>query len=73
MALIDAIGNRTDFRYNLANQQTKTIAPAIGDITNLIGVSRSQLTYVAASQTYNGTLTLTNTGSQRFRATCLPR
>jgi RHS repeat-associated protein len=61
---IDAIGNRTDFRYNIANQQTKTIAPAIGDITNLIGVTRSSLTYVAASKTYNGTLTLTNTGSQ---------
>jgi RHS repeat-associated protein len=65
--MIDAIGNRTDFRYNIANQQTKTIAPAIGDITNQIGVSRSQLTYVAASKTYNGTLTLTNTGSNAIQ------
>jgi RHS repeat-associated protein len=62
-AVIDAIGNRTDFTYNIANQSTRTLAPAVGDITNQIGVTRSQLTYVAASKTYNGTLTLTNTGS----------
>jgi YD repeat-containing protein len=64
LATVDALGNRTDNQFNQANQLTQTLAPAVGDITNQIGVTRSQLTYVAASNTYNGTITLTNTGSQ---------
>lgn len=64
---VDALGNRTDMQYNLANQVTSTYAPAVGDITNLLGVARSSLTYSGATKTYNGTLTLTNVGSQNLQ------
>ncbi len=64
---IDALGNRTDMHYNLANQMTNTFAPALGDVTNLLSVSRSQLTYNGTTKTYNGTLTLTNIGTQSLQ------
>jgi RHS repeat-associated protein len=67
LTIVDALGNRLDAQYNLADQATQTLEPAIGDLTNQISVTRSTLTYVAANNTYNGTLTLTNTGSQAIQ------
>ncbi len=68
---IDALGNETDAAYNIANQRTRLLAPAIGDVTNLLNVTRSALTYAPSTKTYNGTVTLTNTSSQNVQGSLL--
>jgi RHS repeat-associated protein len=65
--VVDALGNRYDWQYNLANQPIATLSPAVGDLSSQIGVSRSSLSYQSSTKTYTGTLTLTNNGSQAIQ------
>lgn len=64
VAMSDALGNRTDVTYNIADQKTSVVSPPVGDISALVSVTRSKLAYNANKQLYEGTLTLTNTSNQ---------
>jgi RHS repeat-associated protein len=66
ISVTDALGNQTNLGYNLAGQILQIAYPALSDVTASVAVSRSALTYSGATQTYSGSLTLTNAGHATF-------